>query len=573
VKQLPLIFLLAFSACSGSGKVGDTCSASKDCASNVCVTEGFPGGVCTTDCTTNGCPSGTCTAYGGYEVCLRDCSVTADCGRADYQCFQGTCRPNCAIDDDCGPGFICPDGTCQEKPGTPIGGDCVVNEDCASQVCLNKKCVQACDRDSVCPSAQTCYINPVGQTKPLPTTQLLPICIAKRGTAAPGTACTADKDCDRGSCSLGLCTEMCTTNSDCRSGTTCAVNVALVDNRSGPTFKGCLPQKALIEIDNPKGNVPLPSTGQTFSIYTFVDPFDFDLAVGVTMLTDPAGAMIYTQPASDTEFYALPVRYLPTEASSTMLVPNSPRVTLMAGLYKFTFASSASAVPTSRVYMKLGDGPPSTGSAPLNLYYTDLTGACQAMTFTQLKNGAISSTINRLQTIFQQAGITVSKTNFIDVSASVSNSLRVATANGTAMLPDLDMLLQNATAGPGLTAGLDVVLVRTITDPMGNQSGVLGIAGGIPSNPVLGTAHSGVAVSVETLCFGGSPVFASTIAHEVSHSLGLFHNIEQDASVHDPLTDTLTDGKNNLMYWLEDSGEHLSAQQGQVIRNDVKVTQ
>lgn len=554
--------------------MGDVCSVGKDCASTVCVTDGFPGGYCTTDCTTNGCPSGTCTAIGGYQVCLRDCNTTDECGRMGYQCFQGQCRPNCAIDDDCGAGFVCPDGTCQPKPGTPVGGDCNVNDDCATATCgYDKKCVQPCDRDSACPSGQTCYINPVGDIKPLPTTHLLPICIMKRGTAAPGMACTADKDCDRGSCQLGMCSELCATNADCRTGTTCADNTALVDNRSGPTFKGCLPQKGMVTIDGTKGNIPLPSTGQAFSIYTFVDPFDFNLAVGTTSLNDPTGTAIYTQPMNDMDFYALPVRYIPTEASSTMLVPNSPRVTLMTGLYKFTFGSSGAPLPTAKVYIKLGDAPLSSGSVVLNVYYTDLSGACQTLTFNQLKNGALSATIGRMITIFQQANINIATTNYIDVSGSVGNALKVATANGAMMLPDLDNLLASATASPGLTPGLDVVLVRTITDPNGNQSGVLGIAGGIPSNPVLGTAHSGVAVSMETFCFGGTDVFASTIAHETSHSLGLFHNIEMDSSVHDPLTDTMTDGKNNLMYWLEDSGEHLSVQQSQVIRNDPKVTQ
>jgi hypothetical protein len=573
VKPLTVIFLLAFSACSGSGRVGDACSSGKDCGSNICVQDVFPGGICTTDCTTAGCPAGTCATYGGYSVCLADCTTNADC-RAGYQCFFTTCRPNCAMDDECGQGFVCTDGTCTEKPGSPVGADCNVNEDCSSQICgFDKKCVLGCDRDSVCPAGQTCYINPVGVTKPLPTTQLIPICIQRRTTGMLGSACTADKDCDRGSCQLGLCSEMCATSADCRAGTTCVTNVALVDNRSGPTFKGCLPQKGILDFDGARGNVPLPSNGQSFTIYTHVEPFDFNLAVGVTSLTDPAAMKIYEQPADEAAFYALAVRYLPTEASSTMLVPNSPRVTVGAGLYKFTFASSGAPTPTSRVYIKLGDAPPASGSAPLNVYYTDLTGACQSLTFNQLKSGGLSSTLNRVGTIFQQAGVSLSGTNFIDVSGSVSNVLKVDTSNTGTMLPDLDNILSGATANPGLTPGLDVVLVRAITDPQGNQSGVLGIAGGIPTNPVLGTAHSGVAVSMETLCFGGSQVFAATISHEVAHSLGLFHNIEMDSSLHDPLTDTAADGKNNLMYWLEDSGEHLSSQQGQVIRNDAKVKQ
>jgi hypothetical protein len=569
-----LWFFAFFSACTGSAKVGDACGSGKDCSSNVCVQDGFPGGYCTTDCTNAGCASGSCTAYFGYTLCFRDCMTTQDCGRSGYQCFQNVCRPNCTVDDDCGPGFICPDGTCMEKPGTPIGGACVVNDDCASNVCgFDKKCVQACDRDSACPSGQTCFINPVGDIRARPTTRLIPICISRRGTGTLGTACAADADCDRGSCQLGICSEMCVSSSDCRTGTTCATNVALVDSRSGPTFKGCLPQSGVVQIDGTKGNIPLPSTGQAFTIYTFVDPFNFNLAVGVTMLTDPMATAIYDQPADEAAYYALPVRYVPTEASSAMLVPNSPRVTLATGLYKFTFGSSDTPIPTAKVYIKLGDAPFTSGSAPLNIYYSDLTGSCDPLSFTQVKNGAVQPTLSLLGNIFSQAGISISSVNFVDVSGSVANTIRVATANGANMLPDLDMLLQNATASPGLTPGLDVVLLRSITDPNGGQSGVLGIAGGIPGNPVLGTAHSGVAVSMETYCFGGKDVFSSTIAHEVAHSLGLFHNIEMDATKHDPLTDTASDGKNNLMYWEEDTGQHITTQQGTVIRNDAKVKQ
>jgi hypothetical protein len=489
-----------------------------------------------------------------------------------YQCFQGACQPPCSTDDTCGKGFFCDtsSGSCTMKPGAPLGGDCMMDSDCSSQVCLKSKCEQGCTRDGDCAAGQTCFVNPISDAPNLTsTTHIVPICIAKRGKAAPGSTCAASSDCDRGSCELGMCVEMCAAGGDCtQANTTCATLVELVDNHSAPTFKGCLPAKGIVDYDGARGQVPLPSNTQSFAVYTHVEPFDFSLVVGITSLTDPNKMSIYAQPMTQADFYNLAVRYVPTEGSSTMLVPNSPRVTLMPGVYNFFAATSSGSTPTSRVYIKLGSS--TTGSLPLNIYYTDLTNACHTFTFTQVKNGGLSSAIGTLENIFQQAGVSVTNVNFIDVSGSVANTIKVSTATGAMMLPDLDNLLQAATAGPGLQAGLDVVLVRSITDPNGNQSGVLGIAGGIPTNPVLGTAHSGVAVSIDTLCFGGMTTFGSTMGHELGHSLGLFHNVEMDNTT-DPLTDTKTDGNNNLMYWVEDSGQHLTPQQSQVVRNDMKV--
>jgi len=296
------------------------------------------------------------------------------------------------------------------------------------------------------------------------------------------------------------------------------------------------------------------------------------LAVGITELNDPAGMSLYTQPTNQTDFAANLVRYLPTEASSTMLVPNAPnRVTLMPGVYQFFAATSGSQTPTVRVYMKLHDGPLTSGTLPLNIYYTDLSGACRPTTFNQLQGGAINSALSTLTQIYQQAGISFSGTNYFDVSKAVGNTIRVSTSTDPTMqLPDLDMMLQAATTGTSATVGLDVVILRSITDQNNQPSGVLGVAGGIPTNPVLGTPHSGVVVSMETLCFGGQSTFGSTMGHELGHSLGLFHNVEMDGST-DPLDDTKVDGQNNLMYWVEDSGKHLSPHQSEVMRNDPKV--
>ena len=85
---------------------------------------------------------------------------------------------------------------------------------------------------------------------------------------------------------------------------------------------------------------------------------------------------------------------------------------------------------------------------------------------------------------------------------------------------------------------------------------------------MLGTPHSGAVVSIANDC--GQSLLGPVAAHELGHTLGLFHSVEQQGQ-HDPLSDTSVDGSSNLMFWEENSGRHLSPQQGQVLRNDPKV--
>src|SRR5262249_9677601 len=142
----------------------------------------FPGGYCTSSCAAAPCLGGeVCTVIDPYALCLKGCSDGAEC-RKGYQCFQGVCRPACGSDEECGKGFICSDGSCMTKPGLPLGDPCATDDECSSQVCLDKKCVQGCDRDAVCASDRTCFVNPVGDGTSTRTTHIVPICVARRGT-------------------------------------------------------------------------------------------------------------------------------------------------------------------------------------------------------------------------------------------------------------------------------------------------------------------------------------------------------------------------------------------------------
>jgi len=550
----------------GSGDVGAACSSDHDCVTGLgCGNDPFPGGYCTQDCSSAACPADgqVCTVLGGQSLCLKSCAARSDC-RSDYQCFGNVCTLACTSDGDCGKGFHCAAGQCTPYDGAALGAACTVDMECASRLCLRGSCALSCARDVTCGDGQTCGLNAVGDdATSTRTTHIAPACVARRGGAANGAACTKDAECDRGACQLGVCVELCTTTQDCHgSGLTCAKMVALLDNDGLPGFSGCLPQKGVLDVPSAGAFVPLPSNAQSFAIYTRLNTFDFNNNVGVVSLTDPLGVNVYKPAATVAEFYQLTIRYQPSESTATMLVPNQPRLTLVPGAYSMSVTSEMFTDLTTRLFIKLGDGPITSGSITLNFYLTDLTGSCHPITVATAPT-ELASVVTRLKQIYAQANINITAVNY----RAALSAKNVVKESATTLLPDLDDTLLAATnAQPG-PPGLDVVIVRSITDENGMNSGVLGIAGGIPSSPVLGTPHSGAVVSIQTLC---QNLFGEVAGHELGHTLGLFHSVEQSGDK-DPLTDTAVDGQQNLMYWLENSGSHLSLQQSQVIRNDPKV--
>ncbi len=560
---LLLAGVLGLSACGGRGAVGDPCTANKDCSGGLgCGADPFPGGYCTVDCSAQSCPSGVCTPIAGASLCLKACTSGSDC-RDGYQCWMGACTLPCAGDGDCGTGAQCLDGACTPFSGAPLGAACAVSTDCSSRVCLNGACAEGCTRDLGCPDGQTCTLNASAST-------LEPTCVPRRATAAPGAACASDADCDRGSCQLGLCVELCVTNPDCPSGMTCNQLVAPLASGATPGYQGCLPTTGTIAVEADSfGSLPVPQTAQSMTIYARLQPFDFNNVVGVLALSDPAGQMVYTQPTSIDAFYALPVRYQPAESSSAMLVPNSPAVAMAPGAWPFTVGSEKlAAIAHTTLYFKLAPEPIASGTVDLNFYLTDLSGSCAPLTVASAP-GQLAQVVTELKQIYGQVNVNIGNVTWHGANGAM-NTVQIQAQDNQPMFPDLDNVLQAATANQPTTAGLDVVLLRSITSNS-TAGQILGVAGGIPGSPVLGTPHSGAVVSIAAYC-SSADLLAATIAHEVGHTLGLFHNVEQDGHT-DPLTDTKADGNNNLMYWLEGdtSNHHLSLEQGQVLRNDPKV--
>lgn len=90
----------------------------------MCLTQ-FPGGYCSDfpGCATNvvrdPCPTGTdCRVLApGQSACLKTCTTTTDCNRADYVCSHSLCMPHCQL-TGCPSGYAClADGRCEGLPG------------------------------------------------------------------------------------------------------------------------------------------------------------------------------------------------------------------------------------------------------------------------------------------------------------------------------------------------------------------------------------------------------------------------------------------------------------------------
>lgn len=75
---------------NGDGAVGDGCASNNDCGSGLYCESGFTGGYCTGSCVDvdSDCPTGsTCFDVGGEaQICFKDCTADADCGRSGYVC-------------------------------------------------------------------------------------------------------------------------------------------------------------------------------------------------------------------------------------------------------------------------------------------------------------------------------------------------------------------------------------------------------------------------------------------------------------------------------------------------------
>ena len=279
-------------------------------------------------------------------------------------------------------------------------------------------------------------------------------------------------------------------------------------------------------------------------------------------------------------------RVISSETAHSVLIPNSPKVSLESGTYTFRLfgytsqSSGAFAAPTvlpasgtvdvTVAIKRRKEGLPISGLLDLNFYFTGADGMTAA---TAPNNPRFQTALSELETMYAQAGIGLGVIHYEDISDSYQV---VDGFNGSG-----NAFEAIASQASDERSGANVFIVRELVDsssPLSSFGVILGIAGGIPGpSGVQGTTRSAVLVSTQDLSgtvggAGGKDTFGATMAHELGHYLGLFHTSELSfgqQQLHDPLPDTPENDKTNLMYFESSSyGAVLTEDQGFVLRNN-----
>src|SRR5262245_21768304 len=155
-----------------------------------------------------GCP-------GGNGAVGDRCSNHGDCS-GPLQCLAHICVPRCDRAPDCGDGYRCDaDGICQAATGQP-GDLCTSEVDCVAGL--------SCQLDSG-------ELDPQGH--------LVASCVTEYAGRPAGAECGSNDDCRNGTCDLGHCIDLCSSDRDCGTGTLCTQIPRLVELEAQPaTYHG-----------------------------------------------------------------------------------------------------------------------------------------------------------------------------------------------------------------------------------------------------------------------------------------------------------------------------------------------
>ncbi|HEX3757133.1 MAG TPA: hypothetical protein VHW23_00435 [Kofleriaceae bacterium] len=488
-----------------------------------------------------------CSGGGGIG---ESCGTSSDCAHT-LQCLNDICMPRCERAPDCGDGYACHDGLCVLAPHQP-GDNCLGESDC--------------------PAGQSCQINGAAVDS---MNRLISSCVPENPMGHPaGAPCASDIECRNGTCELGHCVDLCRDTTDCARGTSCMTipRVAV----SGELFAGCLPDKGIVSWDIPVASpnaqilLPVPSGAKAAELVMSVD--DPGQKVGAESVLDPCGCTRYTVPctfapsgpgpctdllAAD-QFYSRDpnatgpiaigsgpsdvtsnvcggplicndtggamvnhVRHIPAFGSSVLLMPSIPSDSeIRYGAYRIQVSSfwpdnsPGSAVPHITAVMQMD----LATTLDLHFFFLDLDDhPCSAKT----DNAALSATtaqgsvffrtdyLGELRQIFGQVGIVVNDAGYEDITnRHALDGVDVADIGSLFALRSSD-------------SGINVFFVRSLS-PLGTE--VFGPTPG-PAG-VGGTPASGIAVSLDTLCYRDWPAVARLTAHAIGHYMGLYHNVE-----------------------------------------------
>lgn len=459
------------------------------------------------------------------------CAVGSDC-EGELQCLLGTCTPRCHTHAECGDGFVCEaPGSCREVQ-SDIGEPCQRELECGpGQACTLD--ADDVNRDGVL--GATCQPNLTGS-----------------GDAA---LCQDDTDCRNGLCSLGHCTALCVSDEDCPLQLACNTIPRPLDDGSAPRFSGCMQRGGVLEVeyrmDSPleELEIPVPETARSFAVVATLD--DESLLVGADRVIAPDDELLYQRPLFAEEFYTNRIRHAPTPVVSTLLVPNTPSVGLLLGVYRVTVGSftaqgnPGSGVPRVTVFYKLD----SARRLDLHLYFLDLAGhPCEgALDVAGLDATTAAASpafqgeyLAHLRVLIESAGLAVGEITYTDITDRPE-------LDGLSR-EDIGRLVRLSTA----PSGVSVFFVRSI-EPEGIQA----LVSGAPGPPMVpGTISSGVALSLDSICYRSWESVARLTAHAIGRQIGLYRNLEPDGYT-DPIPDSDT-SPDNLLFFSEFGGDQLS---------------
>lgn len=594
---LVLLFGALLASCSESSSPNDNPfggACAEGCGSLFCV-EGprFPDGYCTATCPDGMCALGaSCVEDSGNPLCFRSCSDDSGC-RDGYQCWRGTCRPDCTGNAECGMDSVCESGMCS-------GAECETNAQCGTGTeCIGSRCVPVLTPDGGVPDANQPDIPPVGcgacdgvcegdvclpgcvDRASCGSTGLVcaPVSVDDDADGTPdravaacidsrpaeeflGGACANDSACESSTCYRNQCTEICDGDDDCLPGHTCRAVV-----EAGLTFQACwyddpgngVDEYTLADMATsagqmlPRGVIAVPPDAISLTlVLEQAQPLNMNLTF--FQVFDPTGAQLF-----DLETLAAgsdqPIRWYPSgelTETAAMMIPNSTpdRVELASGRHVVLSGSFFDETgPESQVTVRAlvrrsttGDG---GGNLRLRVHIAPGLGFSAANAHTVDR---LTSTLQRLDEIYAGAGINIimpSAGEYVDVTNNAFSVISTTQGPGSELA---GLFRQSAASSEQV---VNVFLVRGIDEGGG---GTLGIAGGIPGPvDVHGTAHSGVVISFDTQVVGNGGQFAGQIlAHELGHYLGLYHSTERSTDNfggNDPIADTRLNDNQNLMYF------------------------
>lgn len=462
------------------------------------------------------------------------CDTSADCA-GSLQCFDRLCVPRCLHHVDCGDGYRCESGECR-----------VVDAGLGA----------ACKSELECGPGFTCRLKETISTPP-------GTCQPHTTAGVPGAGCAADADCRGGACALGHCLELCADEPECQRGWTCAAIPRLSDDATDfiGNFDACLPESGAVAFElpldptvrNPTIKIPVPSSAVSAEVVLEVaDPLQ---RIGATLLESPTGDKLYELPTSREAYFANEVRHEPQPGVSVLKIPGVPEDVFEAGAYTMSLGvfredgGTPSNARRVRVVEKLGLG----AALDLHFYFADLDDHPCAEQLGELDAGTAPTSV-----AFQEAYLK-------ELRAILAPALGTGATTYEDVIghPELDGI-DSLSAGELFALnhhprGVAVFFVRSIA-PAGLQL----VIGGTPGAPLPGTRASGVAISVEALCYRDWRSMARQTAHGIARHLGLFRNVEPDGG-EDPVLDSLPT-EDNLLHYSELGGTALSPGQRQLLR-------